>query len=72
MSISLRDRLNRAWQPLKNLFLMLDSGGAAGGFEDLHERLEVINQRLKRLEASIPQHSAVPQSNRLTPVDYHL
>jgi hypothetical protein len=72
MRITIRERLSRAWQPVSNFLLMLDSGGAAGGFEELHARLEAMNQRLNRLEASIPQHSTVPQSNRLTPVDYHL
>jgi hypothetical protein len=51
MKITLRERLSRVWQPVSHFLLMLDSGGAAGGFEDLHQRLEVMSQRLNRLEA---------------------
>jgi hypothetical protein len=72
MSMSLRERLNRASQSVSNFLLMLDSGGAAGGFEDLHKRLEVMNQRLQRLEAGAADLSVPPQRNPVTRLSLQL
>jgi hypothetical protein len=63
MRLSLSEHLSRAWQPLSHFLLVLESGGTAGGFEELHERLDVMNQRLARLEAGATELSKSTQPN---------
>lgn len=61
MSISLRERWLRVWQPVSDFLLMLESGGLAGGLEDVHERL-------KRLEATQGIRNA-PNCSSISPPD---